>query len=188
MVFDRTLIPRILVISDTPDSLPARTLASLGYRVVAMDGFDEGLDSFEANTFSLVVVETEQSFAAIQSLVKELQVRQADVACVVIAKLEETETTDDCGPEGVWRWLNPPVNTYELIETVESVLCRDSLTFHRQVGIGDGDGAEHADIAKSDRPAWCEVCGYSTYWYHKALLRHFCSDSCLVQYQRQEKG
>jgi DNA-binding NtrC family response regulator len=177
-------IPGILIICDDANSSAAmtRTLASLGYHVFAAEDFADGLDLFQATRYSVVLVESCHCAEEGLALVRQLRERQADIACILIAEHGEIEQWEATQRIGIRRCLSRPVNPDDLIDAVESILCGDSLKFDQQHG---EDEPNDRHMVKCDRPAWCEVCGYRTHWHHQVLLRYFCSESCLQQYDRK---
>ena len=122
------------MVSDTERASVARLLANLGYEVFGADCVDSGLQEFQTGQYSLVLLETVQDVDASLVLVEQFREQQADVACVVIAKRQASDSDNVPRHEGIRRCLHSPVNSYELIDTIESVLSCDSLTFHRQLG------------------------------------------------------
>jgi DNA-binding NtrC family response regulator len=178
-------IPRILIVSDDGSSSAAmtRTLGSLGYQMFVADDEASALDLFKENFYAMVIVDLHKESNAGLEFVDRLRQQQANMTCILLADLPSALDQDAASQQGIQRVLEKPVDLDDLIDAVEEVLCSDSLKFDQKYPDAVGAEAVDGQMVRGDRPVWCEVCGYSTHWHHKGLMRHFCSDTCLEQYQ-----
>jgi DNA-binding NtrC family response regulator len=178
-------IPRILIFSDDGSSSAAmsRTLGSLGYQVFVADDEADALGLFKENFFGMVIVDLHKQNNDGLEFVDRLRQQQANMTFILLANPSLALDQDAASQQRIWRVLDKPVDLDELIDAVEEVLCSDSLKFDQKYPDAVGAEAMDRQMTRGDRPVWCEVCGYSTHWHHKGLMRHFCSDTCLKQYQ-----
>ena len=179
-------VPRILIVSDDGGSSTAmsRTLGSLGYPLFVADDEASALDLFKENFYAVVIVDLHKESNAALEFVDRLRQKQADMTCILLADPSSALDQAAARQKGIRRVVAKPVDLDELIDAVEDVLCSDSLKFDQQYPDAMGAEVTEGQMVKRDRPAWCEVCGYGTHWYHKGLMRHFCSVTCLEQYQK----
>jgi DNA-binding NtrC family response regulator len=179
-------VPRLLIVSEDGSSSVAmsRTLGSLGYQVFVADDEAGALDLFKTNFYAMVIVDLQNESNAGFEFMRRLRQQQENMTCILLADPPAALDQDAASQQGIRRVLEKPVDLDDLIDAVEEVLCSDSLKFDQKYSDAAGAEAVDGQMVRGDRPVWCEVCGYSTHWHHKGLMRHFCSDTCLEQYQR----
>lgn len=180
-------VPRILIVSDNGSSSASmsKTLSSLGYQIFVADDGTGASEIYKKDFYSLVVIDLERGGI---ELVDRLRRIQTNLACVFLVDPSSTPNRDAENREEIRRILCKSVDIDELIDAVEEVLCRDSLKFDQQFSGALAENVTRGEMVRGDRPVWCEVCGYSTHWHHTRLMRYFCSNTCVDQYQTNSRS
>lgn len=119
---------RILIVDDDPYFLRVlkRILSEEKYQVTATSDSCQAIEILRANAFELVICDLRMPGCDGLTVLQSLDDEKIDVPVIILTAYGEVETYLEAMNAGAAEYLNKPVNSQDLLETVRSCLRRGS--------------------------------------------------------------
>jgi DNA-binding NtrC family response regulator len=143
----------ILVVDDDPDirEVLRDRLESLGYRVLAASGGEEGLELLEKQSPQMVLLDIEMPGMQGLEVLKEIRRREIDVTVVMMTAYGTIERAVQAMKEGAYDFVPKPFEPDHIALVVQKALERERLKRGVEILSGEAEERYRLIVGKSAR-------------------------------------